>query len=129
MRSDPHNAMLLLPAFVLALVLWTNASAQEYPARPIRMIVPFPPSAGLDVVARLLAPALSEQLGQNVVVDNRTGAGGTIGTELAARSPADGYTLIMISTSHAFNVSLYRNLPYDIARDFVPVTLVAVTSN
>ncbi|HKA43502.1 MAG TPA: tripartite tricarboxylate transporter substrate binding protein [Burkholderiales bacterium] len=103
--------------------------AQGYPAKPIRMIVPFPPSAGLDVIARLLAPALSERLRQNVIVDNRTGAGGTIGAELAAKAPADGYTLLMITTSHAFNVSLYKRLAYDMVRDFAPITLVSVAPN
>ena len=93
------------------------------------MLVPFPPSSGLDVIARLLAPALSQRLGQNVVVDNRPGAGGTLGAELAAKSPADGYTLLMITTSHAFNVSLYKPLPYDMVRDLAPVTLVATAPN
>ena len=93
------------------------------------MIVPFPPSSGLDVITRLLAPALSERLGQNVVVDNRSGAGGTLGAELAAKSPADGYTLLMISTSHAFNVSLYKQLPYNVVHDFAPITLIAGTPN
>src|SRR5262249_6454798 len=97
--------------------------------KPVRMIVPFPPSSGLDVIARLVAPALSERLGQNVIVDNRTGAGGTIGAELAANSPADGYTLLLITTSHAFNVSLYRKLSYDMIRDFAPITLLAVAPN
>jgi tripartite-type tricarboxylate transporter receptor subunit TctC len=105
------------------------ALAPDYPARPVRMIVPFPPASGLDVVARLLAPALAERLGHNVVVDNRAGAGGTLGAELAAKTPADGHTLLMISTSHAFNVGLYRKLPYDMMRDFAPVTLVAATPN
>jgi tripartite-type tricarboxylate transporter receptor subunit TctC len=105
------------------------ALPQGYPVKPIRLIVPFPPSAGLDVIARLVAPPLSERLGQNVIVDNRTGAGGTIGAELAAKSPADGYTLLMITTSHAFNVSLYRRLAYDMVRDFAPITLVSVAPN
>ena len=105
------------------------ALAQGYPSKPIRVIVPFPPGAGLDVIARIVAPTLSERLGQNVVVDNRSGAGGTIGAELAAKSPADGYTLLMISTSHAFNVSLYKKLPYDMVRDFAPITLIADTPN
>jgi tripartite-type tricarboxylate transporter receptor subunit TctC len=93
------------------------------------MIVPFPPSAGLDVVARLAAQALAQRLGQNIVVDNRPGAGGTLGAELAARSPADGYTLLMVSTSHAFNVSLYSKLPYDMVRDFAALTLIAAAPN
>jgi tripartite-type tricarboxylate transporter receptor subunit TctC len=124
-----RRSFILHPSsFVLAFLLVANACAQ-YPSRPLRVIVPFPPTAGVDVIARLLAPDLAERLGQNVVVDNRSGAGGTIGTELAARSPADGYTLLMITTSHAFNVSLYKKLPYDMIRDFAPVTLAAVAPN
>ena len=106
-----------------------SAPPQAYPAKPIRVIVPFPASSGLDVVARLIAPALSDRLGQNIVIDNRVGAGGTLGAELAAKSPADGYTLLLITTSHAFNVSLYRRLPYDMVRDFTPITLVAGAPN
>lgn len=105
------------------------AQAPAFPVRPIRLIIPFPAASGLDVIARLLAPALSDRLGQNTVIDNRAGAGGTLGAELAAKAPADGYTLLMISTSHAFNVSLYRKLPYDMARDLEPITLVAATPN
>lgn len=119
--------MLLLTAGALSLA--EPALSQGYPNKPIRLIVPFPPSAGVDVIARLLAPTLSERLGQNVVVDNRVGAGGTIGADLAAKSPADGYTLLMITTSHAFNVSLYKKLPYDMVRDFAAVTLVAAAPN
>jgi len=115
-------------------VLWFSlaaitALAQSYPSRPIRMIVPFPPSAGVDVVARLLGVGLTERTGQNVVIDNRIGAGGTIGIEAAARAPADGYTLLAVPTSHAVNVSLYKKLSYDALRDFAPITLVATTPN
>ena len=93
------------------------------------MIVPFPPSAGVDIVARLVGAGLTERTGQNIVIDNRTGAGGTIGIEAAARAPADGYTLLAVPTSHAVNVSLYKNLTYDAVRDFAPITLVATTPN
>lgn len=105
------------------------AFGQEYPNRPIRMIVPFPPSAGSDLVARLVGVILSERLGQNVVVDNRSGAGGTLGAEIAAKSPPNGYTMLTISTSHAVNVSLYKKLQYDMLRDFAPITLVASAAN
>lgn len=105
------------------------AFCQDYPHRPIRMIVPFPPTAGSDVIARLVGLTLSERLGQNVVVDNRAGASGTIGADIAAKSPPDGYTLLTISTSHTVNVSLYKKLPYDMLRDFAPITLVASTAN
>ena len=122
-----YSAWILLTCGVLNLA--APVLAQDYPARPIRMIVPFPPSAGVDVLARLVAPVLSDRVGQNIVVDNRSGAGGTIGAELAAKSPADGYTLLMVTTSHAFSVSLYKKLPYDMVRDFSAVTLVAAAPN
>src|SRR3954470_13190486 len=115
-------------------VLWFSlaaitALAQSYPSRPIRMIVPFPPSAGVDVVARLLGVGLTERTGQNVVIDNRIGAGGTIGIDAAARAPADGSTLLAVPTSHAVNESLYKKLSYDAVRDFAAITLVATTPN
>jgi tripartite-type tricarboxylate transporter receptor subunit TctC len=118
-----------LPLLAAGLGIAQPAPPQAYPAKPIRVIVPFPASSGLDTIARLLAPALVDRLGQNIVIDNRVGAGGTLGAELAAKSPADGYTLLMITTSHAFNVSLYRQLPYDMVRDFAPITLVAAAPN
>jgi len=105
------------------------ARTQDYPARPVRLIVPFPPGAGVDVVARLVAPSLSERLHQNVVIDNRSGAGGAIGAGLAAKAPADGYTLFMATPGQAFSMNLYRKLPYDLVRDFAPLTLVAVAPN
>ena len=107
------------------------ASAQEsYPNRPIRMIVAYPPGGGTDIVGRLMAQRLSETLGQNVVVDNRGGATGNIGTALAAQSPANGYTLLMGNVApNAINVSLFRTLPYDPIKGFSPVSLVAITPN
>jgi tripartite-type tricarboxylate transporter receptor subunit TctC len=120
---------LTLLATCIVFTLGGHALAQSYPIRPIRIIVPFPPSAGLDVIARLVAVSLSERVGQNVVVDNRTGAGGTLGAELVARAAPDGYTLLAISTSQAVNVSLYKKLSYDMLRDFAPVTLVGSTPN
>ncbi len=102
------------------------ANAQAYPAKPIRLIVPFPPGGAVDVLGRAIAAKLTEQLGQQVVVDNRAGAGGALGGELAAKSAADGYTLLMGSTTTmSINPYIYAKLPYDPARDFVPVTLVA----
>ncbi|MBI3917090.1 MAG: tripartite tricarboxylate transporter substrate binding protein [Betaproteobacteria bacterium] len=99
--------------------------AQEYPARPVRMIVPFPPGGGTDYFGRIIAQKLTENLGATFVVDNRGGAGGIIGTEVAAKSKPDGYTIILVSTSHAINPSLHRKLPFDPARDFAPVTMLA----
>src|SRR5262249_13078416 len=97
------------------------AVAQTYPVKPIRLIVPFPPGGGTDMTARAVAQKLTERWGQTVVTDNRGGANGTIGVDMTAKSPADGYTLTMISSSHAANVSLYSKLPYDLLRDLAPV--------
>jgi len=102
------------------------ASAQSYPSRPIRMIVPSTPGGSVDTLARTIGPRLSDRWGQQVVVDNRSGAGGVIAAELTAKAPPDGYTLIMGTVaSMASNVSLSRNLPYHPLRDFAPVTQVA----
>jgi len=111
--------------FVIALgIPATNAVAQSYPARPVRLIIPFPPGGSNDIVGRMIAAQLGDRLGQQVVPDNRGGAGGTIGTELAAKAPADGYTLLLISTAYAFNTSIYKKLPYDPVKSFVPVALL-----
>jgi tripartite-type tricarboxylate transporter receptor subunit TctC len=102
--------------------------AQAWPAKPIRLIVAFPPGGSTDIVARLVAQRLGERLGQQVVVDNRGGAGGTIGTEIAARSNPDGYTLTMGTTStHVIAAGVYSKLKYDPVKDFAPITLVATT--
>jgi tripartite-type tricarboxylate transporter receptor subunit TctC len=105
-------------------------AADGYPSRPIRMIVAYPPGGGTDQVGRVMADQLSQTLGQNVVVDNRGGATGNIGTELAARAVPDGYTLLMGNVApNAVNVSLFKKLGFDPVRDFAPVSLVAVTPN
>ena len=109
---------------LLLVTLASVAAAQGYPTRPVRLIIPFPPGGSNDIVGRMIAAQLGERLGQQVVVDNRGGAGGTIGTELAAKSQADGYTLLLISTAYAFNTSIYKKLPYDPAKSFVPVALL-----
>jgi tripartite-type tricarboxylate transporter receptor subunit TctC len=102
------------------------AIAQTYPAKPVRMVVPFPAGGATDIVGRLIAQKLSETWGQQVIVDNRGGAGGTIGSEVAAKSPADGYTILVgTSSTHAIAPSLYSKLAYDPVRDFAPVTLIA----
>ena len=97
-------------------------AAQNYPDKPIRLIVPFAPGGGTDITARTIAQKLTERLGQTVVVDNRPGANGTIGVDLAAHAAPDGYTLSMISSSHSVNVSLIKKLPYDLIRDLAPIT-------
>lgn len=103
-------------------VLLCPARAEDYPAKPVRIIVPFAPGGGTDLVARLTAQKLSERLGQQFIVENRSGAGGVIGSDLVAKSKPDGYTLVVVSGSHTINPSLYRHLPYDTLRDFAPVT-------
>jgi len=108
----------------------TAVAADTYPVRPIRMIVAYPPGGGTDQVGRVMADQLAQQLGQNVVVDNRGGATGNIGTELAARAVPDGYTLLMGNVApNAVNVSMFRKLGFDPVKDFAPVGLVAVTPN
>lgn len=96
--------------------------AATYPSKPIRLIVPFAAAGGTDLTARAIASKLTEAWGQAVIVDNRPGANGTIGVDIAAKAPPDGYTLTMISSSHSVNVSLYKNLPYDLVRDLSPIT-------
>jgi tripartite-type tricarboxylate transporter receptor subunit TctC len=104
------------------------AQAQTYPARPIRLIVPFGPGSGTDIVARTLAPKLSASLGQQVVVDNRAGAGGIMGTRIVATAAPDGYTILFALSSHAINATLYKKLPYDSFNDFAPVTQLISTA-
>ena len=109
----------------LLLALFASFSiGQTYPSRPIRLIVPFPPGGSNDIVARMVATQLGERLGQQVVIDNRGGAGGVLGTDLAAKSPPDGYTLLLISVAYAFGPALYKNLPYDPERAFAPVGIL-----
>jgi len=101
---------------------------QAYPAKPVRLMVPFPPGGSTDIVARIVAQKLGDRLGQQVVVENRGGAGGTIGTEVLAKAPPDGYTLGVASTStHAVAPSVYTKLGYDPVKDFAPISLVAVS--
>jgi tripartite-type tricarboxylate transporter receptor subunit TctC len=97
---------------------------QQFPTRPVRLVVPYPPGGANDAVARLLAPRMSERLGQNVVVDNRGGGNTIIGSELVAKAVPDGHTMLIIAAGHAINPSLYPKLPYDTARDFAPIALV-----
>ena len=107
----------------------TPAAAQAYPSKSIRMVVPFPAGGGIDTVARVIAPKLAESLGQPVIIDNRVGASGTVGTEAVAKAAPDGYTLLATFASHAQNASLYPKLGYDTVKDFAPVTLIATVPN
>lgn len=106
-----------------------NANAQQFPSRPMRLVVGFAPGGGVDINARMLAPKLSEYLGQQVVVENKPGAGTNIANEFVARSPADGYTLLINTAALAINMSLYRNLPFDTLRDFAPVSVFSESPN
>jgi len=120
----PHLRTLRSAILGVSLALLSAlAGAQPYPSRPLRLIIPFPPGASNDIVGRMIATQLSEKLGKPVVVDNRGGAGGLIGTEAAANSLPDGYTLLLVSLGYAFNASLYK-LPYDPATAFAPVALL-----
>src|SRR6187397_3551212 len=110
----------------IALLAVLPVQAQEWPTRPVRMIVPFPPGGGTDTVARPLAAKLAQILGQQFVIDNRGGAGGTIGAAAAAKSPADGYTVLLYSVHGAVAAAAYKNLTYDLERDLVPVTTAAI---
>jgi tripartite-type tricarboxylate transporter receptor subunit TctC len=105
------------------------AAADRYPDRPVRVVVPYPAGGPIDITMRAIGPRLSEALGQPVVIDNRGGAGGTIGADLVAKSAPDGYTLLACSTGNTINASLVPNLPYDFVRDFAPVTMVVVITS
>ncbi len=122
MDSSEHSLVLL----ALAGAVGTG----RYPTKPIRLVVPFPPGGATDILARNVAQKLTEAWGQQVIVDNRPGAGGNIGSELVAKSAPDGYTLVMGTVgTHAINASLYAKMPYDHVKDFVPVILVAGVPN
>lgn len=113
--------------FVTTVMLYATVAVAAdggYPERPVRVIVTFPPGGGTDIVARMVFQKVAERFGATFIIDNRGGAGGTIGTDLAAKSPADGYTLVVVSGSHTINPSLYKKLPYDTVRDFAPVTML-----
>ncbi len=117
---------LLAALFLVTLAGTLPACAQEYPRKAIRLIVPFAPGGGNDTVARAIAQSAGASLGQPVVIDNRAGAGGMLGAQLAAKSPPDGYTLFLGGVgSHAVNPNLHARLPYDPVRDFAPITLIA----
>ena len=105
------------------------AGAQSFPTRPIRMVVPAAPGGGTDISARVLTDGLGQALGQTVVVDNRAGAGTTLGADIVAKAAADGYTLLISPNSLAINAALYRKLPYNTLRDFAPISLVADQPN
>ena len=115
-----HLACIAAAAATLA----SSAFAQSYPAKPIRLVVPYAPGGGVDIIARATAQELAKRLGQQIIVDNRTGAGGNIGSDTVAKAPPDGYTLLMASPANTINSSLYANMPYDPLRDLIPIALI-----
>ena len=119
-----------MAAWIALTVTATNVDAQPFPSKPVKIIVPSTPGDGSDILARSIAQKLTERWGQSVIVENRPGAGGVVGTEVAAKSTADGYTVIMGNAgSHAINQALYPKLSYDVVRDFAPITLIASAPN
>ena len=127
-------AFLTFVSLLVCMGVSVRPHAQTYPAKPIRVINPSAPGGSNDIVARLLVKTMTAELGQSVYVDNKPGAGGNIGTELVAKAPADGYTLLMVTNSHAINASMHKDLRYDPVNDFdhlgritdVPMTLVSI---
>ena len=127
-----HRTLLrlaLLVATAIAVVP-VAANAQSFPAKPVKLVIPFPPGGSLDNVGRLLAQKIGDAWGQPIIVENRPGAGGNVGADAVAKSPADGYTVVMGALStHAVNPSLYAKMPYDAVKDFAPISNVAITPN
>jgi tripartite-type tricarboxylate transporter receptor subunit TctC len=124
------NHLLVSIFFVMVLVIsqmtfLPQAHSQAWPTKPIKFIVPYPPGGGTDVIARIVQEPLSQALGQQIIIDNRGGAGGSIGTEIAGKSPADGYTVLFTLSSHTINPAIYNKLSFDTEKDFQPVSLVA----
>jgi tripartite-type tricarboxylate transporter receptor subunit TctC len=120
------RAAFTILAAVALLMPAAGALAQAYPTKPVRLLIPWPPGGANDVVGRIVAQRLTEQLGQQVIVENRGGASGTIGSDLVAKGPADGYTIMVHSATHVSNPHLYKKLPYDTLKDFTGVTALAV---
>jgi tripartite-type tricarboxylate transporter receptor subunit TctC len=124
-----RRRLLQIAAAVVAGGIPRLTQALDYPTRPVRVVVGFPPGGSADIVTRIVAQALSERLGQSFIVDNRSGAGSNIGTETVARANPDGYTLLSVSVANAINATLYKNLNFDYMRDFEPVASIDVVPN
>ena len=124
-----NASVALLIASVALPALAATPDAALYPVKPIRLVVPFAPAGSADALARTIQPTLSEALGQTLVIDNRPGASSTIGTDMAAKAAPDGYTLVLITTTHTVNPSLYAKLPYDAVGDFAAISLVVSQPN
>lgn len=130
--TRPKSFMYNLPAAILcgiALHAPSTLRAESYPSKPVRIVVAYPPGGGTDILARTLGQKLGEQLGQSFVVDNRPGANGNIGSEIAARATPDGYTLLMGTANLTVNPNFYSNLNYNVLKDFTPISLVIITPN
>jgi tripartite-type tricarboxylate transporter receptor subunit TctC len=123
--ASPARRRFALSALACAAGLAVPAWAQGFPNRPVRIIVPFPPGGTIDQIARKISTELGERLGQAVVIDNRAGANGIMGTDLVAKSAPDGHSMLLVTASFAVNPSVYRKLPYDVLKDFTPITPVA----
>ena len=119
------NRLRFVTIILTGLVAAGTAWAQSYPTKPIRMIVPFVPGGNTDIIARVYAPKMAEFLGQQIVIENRGGAGGVIGTEVVARAAPDGYMLVMVSAGHTINPAMIKKLPYDSVKDFAPISMIA----
>ena len=120
-----------LVAILIGIVIFPSIAAaqKDYPSRPIRMVVPYAPGGNADIVGRIIGKRLGDLLGEQVVIDNRSGAGGIIGEDITAKATPDGYTFTLVAVSHAVNPSLYKKLPYDSERDFAPITLAVGVPN
>lgn len=123
------NSLIRIAALCVALVMPGAAFAQQYPTKPVRVLVPFPPGGVTDIATRLIAQKLSERLGQQFYVENVAGAGGNVGMGQVAKAPGDGYTMLFASSSIVVNPSLYNRITYDIEKDFIPVTKAGATPN
>src|SRR5262245_14643905 len=110
---------------IVVSVIAVGAHAQEYPTKPVKFVVPFSPAGATDVLGRIMALKLSERWSQSGIVENRPGASGTLGAELVAKGPTDGYTLLVAGVPHTINVSLYHSLRYDLVKDFAPISPIA----
>ena len=126
MKTVPSSAGALM---LLMLVAASSTQAQSYPSKPIRLVVPFPAGGPADITARIVCPKVAEALGQNILIDNRGGGSSIIGSDIVAKSPPDGYTLLLATVTGTINVSLIPKLPYDLTRDFEPVAQLFITTS
>ena len=122
-------ARLLAASLCLALAGIGSASAQDYPNKPVKWIVPYPPGGTTDVLARIIAQWLTEKMGQTFIIENKPGGGNNIGTELAIKAPADGYTVLLVNPAHGINATLYKDLPFNVLRDVQPVAGLVKSPN